>query len=144
MGTLQDELAIEYKYKKLPEVLSKEVRDTYESEIPTSLDVNGDKEFEITSKEGTLISNGYERIVIGDYGAFIEFSVEQVVRKNIKIAKGQEYRIKDEKYKNKVKYCWLTAKDNSRIKIYYQKKCVSYADYKPEMFYVCPHEIFIA
>ena len=43
---------------------------------------------------------------------------------------------------NKVKYLWLTIKDNSCIKIYYQKKSVDYADYKPGMLYVSVHEVF--
>ena len=33
-------------------------------------------------------------------------------------------------------------KDNSCIKIYYQKKSVDYADYKPGMLYISVHEVF--
>ena len=35
------------------------------------------------------------------------------------IAPGEEYRVKDPRYKDNVKYIWLTLKDNSNIKIYY-------------------------
>jgi hypothetical protein len=139
---LQDELALQYKYKKLPSELSDKVRNQYLSEIPKCLNINGDSEFELKTANGTIISKGYERIVIGDYGAFIEFNRNQVIDENICIQKGQEYRINDEKYSKNVKYFWLTAKDSSCIKIYLQQKTVSYADYKPNMYYVSPFEVF--
>ena len=138
---LQDELALKYKYRKLPIEVAEIARVEYTESLPIQLNVNGDLNFKIYSKQGTLISNGYNRIVIGDYGAFIEFNKEQIVRANICIQKGQEYRIYDEKYKNNIKYYWLTAKDNSEIKIYLQQKTVSYADYIPNAFYVSPFEV---
>lgn len=138
---LQDKLSEKYKYKKLPSELSKNVRKEYLKSIPNILKLDGDLEFKIFSNEGTLISNGYNRIVIGDYGAFIEFDNEQVVKENIKVKSGQEYRIYDEKYCDNVKYFWLTAKDNSDIKIYYQQKTVTYADYIPNVYYISPYEI---
>ena len=139
---LQDELAEKYKYKKLPNELSKQVRIEYKKSLPDILNINGDLDFKIYSIEGTLISNGYNRIVIGDYGAFVEFDNTQAVKDNMKVKSGQEYRINDEKYSENVKYFWLTAKDNSDIKIYYQQKTVTYADYLSKMFYVSPFEIF--
>nr|MDD4188270.1 hypothetical protein [Bacilli bacterium] len=139
----QEELSIKYKYRKLKESLSKEIRQKYLDNLPTKLNINGDLNFKIHSIEGTLISNGYNRIVIGDYGAFIEFDKTQVIKSNLKIKTGQEYRISDPKYSEHVKYYWLTPKDDSNMKVYYQKRTVSYADYKPEMFYVSPYEVLL-
>ena len=132
-----------YKYRKLSKKLSAEVRQKYLDNLPLGLNIEGNENFKIYTLSNTLISNGYNRIVIGDYGAFIEFDKNQIIRENIKIKSGQEYRINDPKYSNNVKYYWLTAKDDSDIKIYYQKKIVTYADYKVEMFYVSPYEIKI-
>lgn len=87
-----------------------------------------------------LICKSYIRIVIGDYGAFVEFNEPNYSA--YMIAPGEEYRINDPAYKDKVKYLWLTIKDNSCIKIYYQKKSVDYADYRPGMLYVSIHEVF--
>ena len=136
-------LATRYKYRKLNKKLSAEVRQKYLDNIPLELNIKGDINFKIYTLSNTLISNGYNRIVIGDYGAFIEFDKSQIIRENIKIKEGQEYRINDPIYSENVKYYWLTAKDNSDIKVYYQKKTVTYADYKPEVFYVSPYEIKI-
>jgi hypothetical protein len=138
---LQDELAIKYKYKPLPAELSAEVRNEYLKQIPNNLNINGDLKFEIKSKNGTIISKGFNRIVIGDYGAFIEFDDNQAIKENICVQPGQEYRINNEKYNKTVKYFWLTANDLSGIKIYQQQKTVSYADYKPNMYYVTPFDV---
>ena len=138
MLTLQIEakLAEKYKYKPLPEELSKKYREFYEEHIPRFLDLNGGGALK-TSK-GTLLCNSYDRIVIGDYGAFIEYSepaTEYVCKK------GQEFRMQDPNYKDRVKYDWLTAKDSSGIKIYHQKRTVTYADYKVGKYYVSVHEV---
>lgn len=87
------------------------------------------------------ISNSYDRIVIGDYGAFIEIDKKDMIKENIKIKEGEEYRIYDTRYSNNVKYFWYTTKDNSNIKIYYQRRKVNYADYKIDKYYVSVHEV---
>ena len=139
MNTLQIEakLAEQYKYKKLPAALSKQYRQLYLENIPSFLSINGGGP--LYSKNGTLICSSYKRIVIGDYGAFIEFNDPNFSK--YMIAPGEEYRVKDPRYKDNIKYIWLTLKDNSNIKIYYQKKPVTYADYKPGMLYVSVHEV---
>jgi hypothetical protein len=140
---LQDELALKYGYKKLPEKLSEEAREEYLNSLPSELDIYGNNNFNIYSKHKTLIATGYDRIVIGDYGAFIEIGIDKMILDNCKMKKGQEYRYFDEKYRDNVKYIWLTANDNSDIKIYFQKKTVVYADYKVDKFYVSPYEIIL-
>jgi len=93
----------------------------------------------IYNHEGTLIANGYERIVIGDYGAYIEFKPEDINRKDIHTRPDQKYR-ESERYRDNVKYFWLETKDESHTKIYYQRKTVKYADYKVGMCYVSPDD----
>lgn len=90
---------------------------------------------------GSMICRAYRRIVIGDYGAFVEFSDDDLPDEPFVIAPGQEYRVNDERYSKNVKYVWLTINDGSEIKIYHQKKGVTYADYKPGMYYVSVHEV---
>lgn len=82
-----------------------------------------------------------DRIVIGDYGAFVEISPERILRNNLHCKEGQEYRFTDERYAKNVKYLWLTAADRSDCKIYLQKKRVDYADYVPGMYYISPYEV---
>jgi len=130
------DLANKYKYKKLPQEKSDEVREYYTKNIPDFLSVVQP----LYSSAGTLICSSFTRIVVGDYGAFVEFSSEQANKDAFCIAPGQEYRL-EERYKN-CKYIWLTISDSSEVKIYYQKHTVTYADYIPGMYYVSVHEVF--
>lgn len=141
MNTLKVEslLAEKYKYHPLPSDLSKKYRGYFQSNIPDFLKIDGDA-ITLTTINNTPICEKYDRIVIGDYGAFIEFS-DSIYSNNFVIQQGQEYRIDDPKYRNNVKYIWLTINDESHVKIYFQKKSVLYADYKPKKFYVSVHEV---
>ena len=141
MNTLKIEatLAKKYGYQPLPEDLSPKYREFFRENIPEFLAVDGAR-IGLTTNSGTPICKWYDRIVIGDYGAFVEFSEEAIASKYI-IQPGQEYRVMDKKYKNNVKYVWLTIDDESGIKIYHQRRCVSYADYKPNKYYVSVHEV---
>lgn len=131
---LESELAKKYKYKKLPKEESVKYREIYKQNIPSFLSISGGGK--LFTMNGTLLCNNYDRIVIGDYGAFIEFSKPA---NKLVIEKGQEYRL-TEQYKN-VKYNWVTINDGSHIKIYHQRKTVIYADYLVGKFYVSVHEV---
>lgn len=135
---IEAKLAEQYKYKKLPDDLSEKYRQYFIDNIPDGLFLNGGGA--LTTLNGTVICDSYRRIVVGDYGAFIELDA-QYNNSSFVVAPGQEYRINDERYSKNVKYIWLTINDGSNIKIYYQKKGVTYADYLPGMYYVSVHEV---
>lgn len=130
-------LVEKYHYKSLPEDYSKIMRDLYKESLPTSLKSLGPSDEFIYTSRCSLLSKGFDRIVIGDYGAYIEFSQPAC---RLIVAPGQEYRQTD-RYKNNIKYDWLTPSDGSGIKIYLQKKTVVYADYLPGKYYVSPYDV---
>lgn len=138
----QADLAEEWGYKPIPPFFAMDIVQKYYATLPWWCILNGDC-IPLYSENGTQISNGYTRIVIGHYGAFIEISPSQIIKDNLKIKEGQEYRINDEQYSKHVKYHWLTTKDGSDCKIYLQQKTVDYADYVPGMYYISPFEIKI-
>jgi len=70
------ELSKRYKYKPLPRDLSEKYQQLYLENIPEFLNVNGG-DIILKTPKGKIICNGYERIVIGDYGAFVEFDETQ-------------------------------------------------------------------
>ena len=139
----QEQLAREYKYKPIPRSFFCDVRAKFQKALPEWCNVSGDT-ISLETTNGTVITNGYNRIVIGDYGAFVEFSRAQANARHLKIKEGQSYRIEDPRYAEHVKYLWLTADDNSDVKVYDQKRLVEYADYKPGMLYVSVYEVFPA
>ena len=139
----QEQLAREYKYKPIPRTFFKDVRAEVEEALPEWCNMSGNTT-KLETRSGTVIASGYNRIVIGDYGAFVEFSRAQANAHHLKIKEGQSYRIEDPRYAEHVKYLWLTADDDSDVKVYDQKRSVEYADYKPGMLYVSVYEVFPA
>ncbi|MBO5969959.1 MAG: hypothetical protein J6S14_15835 [Clostridia bacterium] len=136
--SIESDLADLYKYKKLPDWLSQFYRDLFSKNVPYFLAVK-DGPVCLHTIRGTVISNDFDRVVIGDYGAFVEFSVP--AEPDLFITQpGQEYREKPP-YRDNVKYLWLTVDDDSGIKIYKQLRGVTYADYKPGKYYVSVHEV---
>jgi len=139
---LEEKLAEEYKYKPFKGAIKELIRSIYTEEtLKLGFNLDGEDDVIIISPSGVKISNGYKRIVIGDYGAFLEIERTALFPDSIKVQSGQEYRINDPRFKDTVKYVWLTTKDSHSIKIYLQKKEVDYADYKVGMIYVSPYEI---
>ena len=137
---VEAKLAKVYEYRRLPSDLSAKYRQWYDDNTPSFLKRSTQQP--LYTSGGTLICDYFDRIVIGDYGAFVEFSKEAANEDVFVIAPGQEYRLNDPKYSANVKYIWLTVNDESQIKIYRQKRRVSYADYTPSKYYVSVHEVF--
>lgn len=136
-----DEVIAKYKYKPLSAELSTQQRALYLAELPKEFDINGDLNCQVYDSFYHLIAYGYSRVVIGDYGAYVEIPLDKMILTDIIVKPGEEYRFEPE-YSN-VKYHWYCLKNNQDIKIYYQKHTVKYADYKPEMFYISPYELHI-
>ena len=135
-----EELVEKYKYRPLSKELSAKQRAIYLADLPSCFDINGNMDCKIYDNLGHLVAYGYSRVVIGDYGAYVEIPLEKMILENIIVKPGQEYRF-SERYST-VKYHWYCLNTNQDIKIYYQKRTVSYADYKPEMFYISPYQIY--
>lgn len=124
-----------------------------------SLPEEGSKDIELRIPSGPLFSCGYERIVYGDHGPYIEYTRNQILhdlisRQGLKLVNLPDIN------KCKYYYFWLFPVNYQRIKVYWQIKPVSdkpnaplradgkpscfgrvegYADYKRGMYYVDPY-----
>lgn len=110
---------------------------SYAERLAISLDGNTNTTF-YTSTE-LIVAKGYSRIVIGERGPYVEFSLKQLYFKNFIIPDSERYRIKNPH----VYYIEWRTHDKANIKIYEQKKLVDYADYKLGMFYISPFELYV-
>jgi len=134
------------KYKPLKPAESEFVRKKYFEELPDFLKDKVDgSDIKLYTKSGGLICKGFKRIVIGDYGAYIEFSEGQAVTSSFVIMKGQEWRSEPKydhsKYKALTHRCYENDTiDNCRLLIYKQKHTVKYADYKVGMYYISVYD----
>ena len=139
-----DNLIKQYEYKKLPAEISSKQRLFYMENLPDFWKNNEYEEYEmkIKTRNGTVLATGVSDrgFVCGDYGIFIEIEDSQINHKALRIQEGQEYRF-NEGYT--VKYLWYTDRDDENIKMYHQVRGVTYADYKPNKWYVSPYEIVI-
>ena len=88
----------------------------------------------MTTLLGYPITNGITRLVVGDYGPYIEFAPEQLVAPLAPKFPGPQ--------KPWIKYVWLVHPQDARTKIYLQKRPVQYADYRPGMYYVSPDDVW--
>lgn len=109
------------------------MKKTYEERLKVPI---GKTTLDLFTKSGLKVATGYERIVIGGRGPYIEFSDEQVLQENIMVPEDQRWRFTNlNSYYNE----YRTVQDN--VKIYHQKKTVDYADYKIGMWYISPFDL---
>ena len=135
-------LVEEYHYQEIPPMFSETYHNIFRSEIPNFLSENG-ADVPLYDLCGIGICKRYNRVVIGDYGAFVEISDKDIEKENLRIQPGQEYRLNDERYSKNVKYVWWTTRGKAFPKLYQQKRTVPYADYRIGFWYVSPFEITI-
>lgn len=92
-------------------------------------------------KNGTLFATGFERVVHGGRGDYIEFKREQIVPQllyKLSLTVFDERKaVKNPKYF----YYWLIPATDDFVKVYYQLEEVKYADYKIGYYYISPADI---
>jgi hypothetical protein len=99
----------------------------------------------LVSKTGSLdfysMADGYERIVIGQRGPYVELTEEQIVacKSRLFVPDKQQWRLSPS-WINKIYYIEYRH-DPTQIMVYFQKKTVSYADYKVGMYYISPWDL---
>ena len=97
----------------------------------------GDPMRQLFTRAGTLIADGYVRVVIGARGPYVEIDNEQIWRSHLRVPAAEVYRFNDPH----VFYATYRSNDDSDVKVYWQKKPVDYADYQVGMYYVSPFDL---
>ena len=137
----QEILSKEYGYKKLPSEKSFSVRREYSKTLPDFFMFDNNKNKKLHSRDGVLLAKKWNRVVVGDYGAFIEIDDSDICKTNIVCKPGEEYRINNPKYSGTVKYQWFVPKTGIETKLYFQQHEVTYADYQAGKWYISPYEL---
>lgn len=122
-------------YRPLPKEASEIVREHYRRQLSVP-EFGGGEEVVLKNECGTVIATGYGQVIIGDYGAFIEFAPEQLVKENVK-PKFPGPQKKD------ASYLWYETTDAAQTKVYLQQHRVTYAKYSPGRYYVSPDDVFV-
>jgi hypothetical protein len=100
---------------------------------------DGCNKTQLFTKSKTLVCNGYSRVVIGGRGPYVEFSEDQIAMPSFFVPKEQLYRFFDKR----IYYMEFRSNDKSNVKLYYQLRTVSYANYKIGMLYISPNDLYI-
>lgn len=98
----------------------------------------GTDNISLHTKMGETIALGYDRVVFGKRGPYVEFDKYQIQEKKLYIPTNQLYRLSDPK----VFYVEFRSLDQSNTMVYYQLRNVAYADYKIGYFYVSLFDLY--
>lgn len=143
---VRDNLKIN-RYVPLSKANSQKIRDYYRKQLKnkgfTDNEIDYGKGSPIYLKNGQKLADMYDRIVIGDYGPYIEISKDDMVY-NLRVKSGEEWRTKfpDIQAKKRyypLKYVWYET--DTFDKVYYQVGEVRYADYQKHKYYISPDAI---
>ena len=85
-------------------------------------------------KDGTLFANGFERVVHGGRGDYIELTKEQI---KVPLKSHFEQNLPKELSDESFYYYWLEPIGREE-KVYWQCNLVGYADYKRNFYYISP------
>src|SRR5208337_5671125 len=89
-----------------------------------------DEQLEFRTMTGLILARGYVRVEFGGRGPYIEFSPCQIVHEAIKHV-GAKW----------VQYSEFRSTDAGKVKLYFQKQKVDYANYVPGMWYISPFDL---
>jgi len=120
----------------MPRKTSEEIRKNYRKRLNLPEFPPDGELVRFMTKSGTLIAVGYERVVIGDRGPYIEFAPGRIMKVGWNIPAHQKWRIKGQCY-----YVEGRTLDEANVKMYYQKATVGYADYRVGMWYISPFDL---
>jgi len=115
---------------------SEEIREGYRQRLILSEFPQDSDPIEFRTKSGTVVAKGYERVVIGDRGPYVEFSDGQMVRENMFVPSDEMWR-----FSGRCFYIEYRTKDEADVKIYLQKFAVRYADYEVGKWYISPFDL---
>jgi len=81
-----------------------------------------------------VFATDFNRIVHGERGSYFEFETEHLIKDAVFIPEDQEWRVTPKWHKKVFFYEYRTKVGN--LKLYYQRKTVTYADYIVGKWYV--------
>lgn len=91
------------------------------------------KETNVYLLDGTLFASGFNRVVHGGRGDYVEFEKEHIL-----LPLYSKFGNNIETDNLDIYYWWLIPEGHPDTKVYLQKKTVKYADYKIGKYYVSP------
>jgi hypothetical protein len=111
----------------------------YRKRLLIPIDTSNEKVM-MFNKSNVLVTVGYQRVVIGKRGPYVEFTIDQIRWDKFYTPIDQRYR----QDSGVVYYEEFRSTDESFIKLYLQKRTVAYADYKVGLCYISPFDLYLS
>lgn len=106
--------------------------------------LHGNERTEFVTKKGLLIAKGYVRVIDGGRGPYIEFRRDQIQFDNLYVPKECRWRFAEDEIGKNAYYFEYRSMDAAYVKVYRQKRTVSYADYKIGLWYISPEDVIVS
>lgn len=101
------------------------------------ISIEGNQQTKFETFDNFFVATGYERIVIGGRGPYVEFNSTQINLDSFIISDEEYWRINSDL----AYYVEYRTSSISNVKVYFQKKLVDYADYKIGLYYISPFDL---
>ena len=135
-----ERLIVSYKYKKLPDDLSANVREWFFKDIMNDIDLDNLQNYKVNNSDNIPLISKIDRVVIGDYGPLIEFDSINANMDILYIDPKEAHRVSNEMIDNEN---YIVYTSNGRDKIFLQLKKVEYADVLIGKLYISPYSSII-
>lgn len=101
-------------------------------------DIYNQTKVDLYTYSGLFLLRGYERIVIGKRGPYVECKSNQIKMNVIEVPENQHWRF----YNKNAFYLEYRTNDEAYVKLYKQLKEVDYADYQIGYWYISPFDLW--
>jgi len=107
--------------------------------MPWTLNIpkDGDSDALLFNSVGCLVAIGFERVVEGERGPYVEFHEDHIQLAHLVTPPEEEWR----KASPSAYYEELRTNDTAWVKVYKQRRSVGYADYVPGLYYISPFDL---
>lgn len=116
------------------------VKTYYRDKLPAWAKKKISRKYPLYTKNGEKVCERYERIVIGDYGAYVEISASHLSDNHF-IYIDQNDPIDETISSRHSSHMTLALNDESSYTIYFQVKPVPYGNFIPGRFYIDPYDV---
>jgi hypothetical protein len=142
MPKFVNQIMVTYK-DSIPDEVSAEFTDIHKRLLPSWISESmldfGKKEA-LFDKKGVKVCNGFSKVLVTPYGAFVEITPENIDDKNVKMIPGEENKVLPEN-QGRYNVALYTTQDDMSCKIGYRLTDSSKIGYLKDHYYVSVHEV---
>lgn len=140
VNTFIQDMIKKYHYRPIPAtVQTGSVKSYYRDRLPAWAKIKISRKYPLKTKQGDKLCEAYEKIVVGDYGAYVEISASHLLIDQFIYIDEQD--ISENIDTRQKSYMTFVLNTDPDFKILFQVKSVAYGNFIPGRFYVNPYTV---